>query len=176
MLYIGLCRLLNTVFSLHRTRIGGRYHLVILALKSLLRCLFIPYPTTDSSPDPDSAFTSTHAKAYTRLLTILTGPTVSSVTRPRNRSRLELNDETKKARSIAGQHLPHLIMEYCTRQLKAKIPPDMKAVLDLGVWSVLAVMTPELMRTMNAALDESGRAVWKVLYQDWNRVSRKRGG
>ena len=42
------------------------------------------------------------------------------------------------------------------------------------LWSVLSVMTPEAMRTLNSALDESGRAVWKALYADWKRVGRGR--
>lgn len=175
MLYIGLCRLLSTIFTLHRAKIGGRYHLVILALQGLLRCLFIPYTSDDTLPEVKSAFNSTHASAYTRLLTTLSDPTVSSITRSKNRPRLQLNDETKKARSIAGQHLPYLIMEYCTAQLKGRMPPEMKAALDPGLLAMLAVMTPELMRTMNAALDESGRAVWKAMYGDWKRVGRGGG-
>lgn len=45
----------------------------------------------------------------------------------------------------------------------------MKVALDQGLYAVLNVMSQEGMRTMNAALDESGRAVWKVLYEDWRR-------
>ncbi len=176
MLYIGLCRLVGTVFAIHRMKTGGRYHLVVHALQSLLRCLFIPYTATDSPLESQSAFAETHASAYARLLTTLSDPTVSSVSRSNSRSRLELNDETKKARSIAGQHLPYLIMEYCNSQLKGRLAPRMKAALDPGLHSVLTVMTPEIMRTMNAALDESGRAVWKALYEDWRRVGRGGGG
>lgn len=172
MLYIGLCRILGTILALHRTKIGGRYHLVILALQSLLRCLFIPYAPTDSIYEPLSPFNVTQASAYARLLTTLSDPTISSVSRPKNRSRLELNDETKKARSIAGQHLPYLIMEYCTSQLTGKLSPQMKAALEPALHAVLAVMTPEIMRTMNAALRESERVVWKALYEDWRRVGR----
>ena len=175
MLYIGLCRQFGNILAIHRTKIGGRYHLVILALKSLLHCLFIPYKPTDSSLDTPSVFTEPHAAAYARLLTTLCDPTVSSVTRSKKRSRFELNDETKKAKSIAGQHLPYLIMEYCQCQLKGKLLPEMKAALDPGLYAVLAVMSPEVMRTMNAAMDESGRAVWKALYEDYRRLGRSGG-
>ena len=168
-LYISLCRLFGNILAIHRTKIGGRYHLVILALQSLLRCLFIPYAPTDSIADTSSALNETHAAAYARILTTLCDPTVSSVMRSKERSRLELNDETKRAKSIAGQHLPYLILEYCNCQLKGKLLPEMKTALDPGLYAVLAVMTPEAMRTMNAAMDESGRAVWKALYEDSRR-------
>ncbi|MCJ1348129.1 hypothetical protein MMC31_006360, partial [Peltigera leucophlebia] len=117
----------------HRLKLGGRYHLILPALQGLLRCLFSPYPSlsnnstpifTSSSSAPNlsiskrSKISISHAYLYSRLLTSLCSPTVSAVTpRSRSFSSSSLNDETKKARSIAGQHLQYLIMEYCTCQL-----------------------------------------------------------
>ena len=169
-LYNGLCRILSTILLLHRSKTGGRYHLLLPALQSLLRCLFTPYISSgDASAVSPSAFESTDASNYARLLTTLADPTVSSVTRSMKHSRHNLNDETKKARSIAGQHLPYLIMEYCACQLKERLAPEMKKALEPGLYAVLSDMTIERMRTMNAALDEGGRAVWKALYEDWRR-------
>lgn len=54
-------------------------------------------------------------------------------------------------------------------QLTGRLTPEMKAALEPGIYAVLNVMTKEGMRTMNAALDESGRAVWKGLYEEWRR-------
>ncbi len=54
-------------------------------------------------------------------------------------------------------------------QLKGRLTPEMKIALEPGLYAVLNVMTKEGMRTMNAALDDSGRAVWKVLYEEWRR-------
>jgi len=167
--YLGLCRLFTTVLALHRPKIGGRYHLVLPALQSLLRCLFIPYDLTPDSERNPHEFTPVQASSYARLLSTLADPTVSSVTNSKKRARLDLNDETKKAKSIAGQHLPYLIMEYCMYQLTGRLLPEMKAALEPGIYAVLNVMTKEGMRTMNAALDESGRAVWKGLYEEWRR-------
>lgn len=167
--YLGLCRLFTTLLAIHRPKIGGRYHLVLLALQSLLRCLFVPYALASDSESQSCEFTPAQASSYARLLITLADPTVSSVTSSKKRSRLDLNDETKKARSIAGQHLPYLIMEYCTCQLKGRLTPEMKLALEPGLYAVLNVMTKEGMRTMNAALDDSGRAVWKVLYEEWRR-------
>lgn len=57
-------------------------------------------------------------------------------------------------------------------QLKGQLTPEMKAALEPGVYAVLSVMTKEGMRTMNAALDENGRAVWKVLFEEWKRFGK----
>ena len=175
MTFTGLCRIFGTILTILRTKIGGRYHLLICALQSLLRCLFIPFTTTTPSHEAPSAFTEIHAAAYARVLTTLCGPTVSSVTRSRYRSRPELNDETKKAKDIAGQHLPYVIMEYCDCQLKGRLLPDMKMALNQGLYAVLAVMSQEAMRTMNEAMNESARAIWKTLYEDYRRFGRNGG-
>lgn len=137
-IFTGLCRIFSSMLISHRLKLGGRYHLILPALQGLLRCLFRPYPSLPNNSTPKlSSFSSSsasspstskssiisfpHASLYSRLLTTLCSPTVSAVTaRPRSYSSLShssLNDETKKARSIAGQHLQYLIMEYCTCQL-----------------------------------------------------------
>lgn len=85
---------------------------------------------------------------------------------------LELNDETKKARSIAGQYLQYLIEKYCAYHLKARLEPEVKAALEPGLYAVLGVMNQEVMRTTNAAMKESERAIWKALYEDWKRSRR----
>ena len=175
-LYIGLCRLFGTILAVHRAKIGGRYHLVVLTLQALLRCLFVPYKDSEAVGRESSTFGESHAAAYGRILTMICDPTVSSVTRSRNRLRLELNDKTKKARSIAGQHLPYLIMEFCGCQLTGRLLPGMRAALNVGLYAVLAVISPDIMRTMNAAMDSSSRSVFKALYDDYRRFGKWNGG
>ena len=165
------------MLGIHRKKLGGRYHLIVPALQGLLRLLFVPYAANSAALGQRSAgvvsLGVTHAAAYARLLTMLCSPTVSAVSRPRNHnSRQELNDETKKARSIAGQHLPYIIMVYCTSQLKGRLLPEAKAVLIPGLHAVLDVMQPEVMRTMNAAMDSASRSIFKVLYEEYGRFSR----
>lgn len=175
MIYTALCRLFITVLRIHRAKIGGRYHLIVPAVQGLLRCLFTPYPASDTDLEPESAFTVQQAADYTRVLTMLCDPTVTSVTYWKKRSRNGLNDETKKARSIAGQYLHYLIMEYCQCQLKGKLPPDMRSALNPGLWAVLEVMSKELMRSMNAQMDASSRSVFKALYDDFKRFGKWTG-
>lgn len=175
-LYIGLCRLFGTLLATHRAKIGGRYHLVVLTLQALLRCLFIPYQSNETLASELSVFGESHAAAYGRILNMICDPTVSSVTRSRKRPRLELNDQTKKARSMAGQHLPYLIMEFCGYQLQGRLQPGMRAVLNAGLYAVLAVIPPDMMRTMNVAMDSSSRSVFKALYSDYRKISKWQGG
>ena len=174
--YIGLCKLFGTILAVHRAKIGGRYHLVVLALQALLRCLFIPYESGEAVGSEASVLGETHAAAYGRILRMISDPSVSSVTRLRNRWRVEVNDETKKARSIAGQHLPYLMMEFCDCQLTGRLLPGMRAALNAGLYAVLAVISPTGMGTMNAAMGSSSRSVFKALYDDYKRVGKWKGG
>ncbi len=175
MIYLGLCRLFGTVLAVHRRKLGGRYHLIVPALQGLFGPLFIPYATTTASVGSglvgEASLGKAHAAAYARLLTMLCSPTVSAVARSRKHNRRqELNDETKKARSIAGQHLPYLIMEYCTCQLKGRLLPEVKTALNPGLYAVLDVMQQEVMRTMNAAMDSSSRSIFKSFHEEYRRL------
>lgn len=175
-LYIGLCRSFGTLLATHRSKIGGRHHLMVLALQALLRCLFIPYKDDEAVESESSIFGTSHAAAYGRILNMICDPSVSSVKRSRNRSRVELNDETKRARSMAGQHLQYLIIEFCSCQLRGRLQSGMREALNAGLYAVLAVMPQDIMRTMNAAMDTSSRSVFKALYNDYRKVGKWNGG
>ena len=173
--YIGLCRLFAVLLASHRAKIGGRYHLVVPALQALLRCLFIPYKNDEAGENGGSVFGESHAAAYGRILSMICDPTVSSVTGRKKRSRLELNDERKKARSIAGQHLAYVMMEFCSCQLRGHLGSGMRAALNAGLYAVLGAIGPDMMRTMNAAMDSSSRSVFKALYDEYRKVGKWKG-
>ena len=175
-----LCRLLGTVLAHHRSKLGGRYHLVVLALQGLLRCLFDPYTSISNTKTiytkppwlRNTHLTSTDASLYARLVTAICDPTVSAVTRSRNRAHQELNDETKKARSVAGQHLQYVLMEFCQCQLHGRIDPEVRNALNPGLYALFGAMSPDVLRTINAALDPAGRAIFKVTFEDYRRFGR----
>ena len=52
----------------------------------------------------------------------------------------------------------------------------MKEALEPGLWAVLNCMDQDVMRTLNSAMDKSGRAVWKRLYNEWREFGQWRGG
>ncbi|KAL1638100.1 hypothetical protein SLS58_008937 [Diplodia intermedia] len=143
-IYTRLCGTTHLILSLHRTRLGGRFHVLMPLLQNLLRCLFTPdhqtrrgnndvatfssFPQHQQPPPPwlDAAtapLTPDHASSFARLVTTLCNPTVSAVKGFHNRKRpastssattADLVDETKKAREYAGQYVPALIASFCT--------------------------------------------------------------
>lgn len=179
--YHGLCKLLATVLLLHRRKLGGRYSLTVPALQSLLGCLFVPYDSSATSSQARSQakqalwLDESHAAAYARLLTAVCDPTVSSVSRVKRSSREDLNDETKKARAIAGQSIQRLIEEYCECQLKGRLSPEMKAALNPGLYAALSVMQQDVMRNLHAAMGSSSRSIFKALYDDFKRQGQRSG-
>lgn len=161
---------------MHRMKLGGRYHLVVHALQGLLRCLFVSYPTesaTSTTSEHVSALGEVHAAAYARVLTTICDPTVSAVTRLGKASRRGLTDETKKARSMAGQHLQYVVMEYCNCQLMGRLQPEVKTALAPGLYAIFDVMSHEVMRTINEAMDSSCRSIFKALYEEHGRAQKR---
>ncbi|KAJ5901945.1 hypothetical protein N7495_002473 [Penicillium taxi] len=181
-IFTRLCRLAGLVFGLQRVKIGGRHHLVVTVMKRLLNCLFVPSRKRSraarataslSSPFWIGPLDASHTSSYTRLLTTLSDPTVSAVIRSQsNQSRGALIDETKRAKRIAGQYLQNIIMHYAQNSLRASLSPEVKAALMPGLYAAMDVMTRESLRALNAALDISGRAVFKSLYDDYVRFGK----
>ncbi|KAL1953435.1 hypothetical protein VTO42DRAFT_2813 [Malbranchea cinnamomea] len=180
-----LCRLLGTLFGLYRKKLSGRFHLILPPLQRLLRCLFTrdsreakASPLHSELPPWMGSMDTTplnadHAGQYCRLLTSLCDPTVSAVQLQRgSQTNQALSDSTKKVKSLAGQYLQYLVMEYAGSQLRGHLPPEMKAVLMPGIYSVLDVMSRSTMRAMNAAMDSSSRAIFKGLYDDYVRFGK----
>ncbi|KAL8960512.1 MAG: hypothetical protein Q9193_002795, partial [Seirophora villosa] len=146
--YLALCRLFSTILAFHRKRLGGRYHVIIPALQSLLRPLFIPFTSSANSTN-SNLFTAAHASAYSRILHQLADPSLPSLTphhSRRNQDRHNLNDATKTAKSIAGQYLHYLVMTYCECQLKGRLEKEVREKLKTGLWVVLDVIPQEQMR------------------------------
>ena len=180
--YSRLCRLMGSLLSSYRKKLGGRYHLVLPVMQGLLRCLFTSDKSfTQARPISDAptwltgggeSIGPTQGSQYARLLTTICDPTVSSVARARNKPRRELNDETKKARSIAGQYMHYLIMEYANLQLHGRITPEVKAAIMPGLYSALDVVSMESMRAMNAQMDAQSRAIFKGLYDDYRKFGK----
>jgi hypothetical protein len=181
-----LCSLLGLLLSRHRKRLGGRYHVILPALQGLLRCLFFAGTSSTATSQTKSqvifirslpswlqkskeALTPKSAEHFTRLLTTICDPSVSSVRRKKSN---ELTDETKKTKSLAGQYMQYLIMDFCRCSLHGRIPSSSKEKLMPGLYAVLDVMDRETMKGMNGAMDSNGRAVWKGLFQDWERFGR----
>jgi len=180
-IFIRLCESTHIIFSLHRSRLGGRFHLLVPLLQYFLTCLFIPNTTRRGistahlppwlSPSVDP-LTPAAAVAYTRLLTTLSSPTVSAVsglqTKHRNRH-TDLVDATRQARQYAGQYMPTLIAAFCKNMLSGRLEPEVRERLVPGLWSALDCTDKEGLRAMSAGMDNSTRAVWKSVYSEWKK-------
>ncbi|EHY53606.1 hypothetical protein ABEF92_004908 [Exophiala dermatitidis] len=132
-----------------------------------------------TSQDPLSPSSAEH---FSRLLSSICNPTVSAARSGSSKKRghshghndlnLNLNDETKRARLLAGQHMQYLVMEYARCTLDGLIVSSVKEKLMPGKYSVMGAMERDLLRALNAALDPSGRAIFKGLYDDWTRYGK----
>lgn len=190
-----LCGLLGVLLSRFRRRLQARYHLLLPALQNLLRCLYYPGnvavetgPTQSQQQlqflqtlppwllQSELPLPSTSVVRYTRLLTSICNPAASAVkmtSYPHStNAAADLNDASKKARSIAGQYMQYLIMEFARNTLNGRIGPENRERLMPGLYAVLDCMPQELMRAMNSAMDPSSRAVFKGLYEDYVRFGK----
>ena len=179
LIYLRICHAANDVISLHRKKLGGRFHILLALLQKLLACLFIPHAHNSLSfarpawlPPRSSSLTVEHATAFTRILTTLCSPTVSSASTHRRGAAADLIDETKKARDYAGQYMPQLLTYFCSLQLSGKLSAEVKDTLRPGLWVVMDVVYLDTMRAMNAGMGRDERALWGSLYGEWKRFGR----
>ena len=196
-----LCSTLSILLVRYRRRITGRYDLLLPALQNLLRCLFCPpshaqlkisaanlqsktvflnllphwlnpRKTSSSLTLPPSS-----AARFSRLLQTLCDPTASSARRALKRPQasqvnLNLTDETKVLKSQVSWHMQYLLQTYCQSALDGFIAPEIKEKLMSGIYAVLSATDIEVMRSVNAGMNESQRAIWKDLYGDWKRYGK----
>ena len=176
-----LCSLVGVLLGQHRKRLGGRHHLLLPTIHRLMRCLFAPkMGTTANDTDFAATFPSWIRRAqvplgtqaatqFARLLTTICDPTASSVKKSKHWASNGLTDETKRAKSMASHYMQYVIMQYARCQLESIVSPETKAALMPGLYAVLSVMSRDEMRAMNAAMDASSRAIFKGLYDDFQK-------
>ncbi|KAF2489615.1 hypothetical protein BU16DRAFT_566724 [Lophium mytilinum] len=187
-IFIRLCESIQIILSLHRSRLGGRFHLLMPLLQACLSCLFIPNTTRRGTPTahlPPWLSPSVYplspaaAVAFTRLLTTTSSPTVSAVSglqKGRKNHHADLVDATKQARQYAGQYMPTLIAAFCKDMLSGRLEPEVRARLIPGLWSALDCTDKAALRAMSAAMDGSTRAVWKGVYVEWKKQRGDKAG
>ena len=184
----GIIAILLTRF---RRRLQSRYHLLLPCLQNLLGCLYFPGSEIINAREQKSeqqlefldhlpfwltgtsqALPPSSAAKFTRLLTSICDPTASTAARISSNTS-ELNDATKKARSIAGQYMQYLIMEYTYCTLSGQPgSPAVTARLMPGLYACLDCMPRDLVRCMNDAMDPSSRAVFKGLWEDYGKFGK----
>jgi nucleolar pre-ribosomal-associated protein 2 len=185
--YSQTCAVVGAILGRHRGRLSDRYHLLLPVMQNLLRCLFWPGSEGSASVhlaafgktlprwmlESEVSLPPSSAEQFSRLLSSICNPTVAAARSSKKRGRHnELNDDTKRARQLAGQHMQYLVMEYARCSLDGQIQPQVKERLMPGVYSALDAMDRDLMRAMNAGMDPSSRAIFKNLYEEWTRFGK----
>lgn len=187
-----ICETTRLTVLLHRGRLGGRFHLLLPLLQSLLLCLFIPNAGRGAALPPwlETTFgsarvrlTQVNASQYGRLISTLCSPTQSSVQRPTHSSRAQtskskrdLNDPVKAAREYASHYLFSLLSSFCRYHLNGRLEPDVREKLMPAIWEMIGVSTldrPSL-DAMFAGLARSEKEVWTGLWAEWERVNGRR--
>lgn len=179
LIYLDLCSLLSALLLHHRARLQGRFHLLTATLQSLQSRLFVPTkPTADSSDRRILA--PRHARAYTRLLTLLCNPP----TRTHNNSASgaskhnNLIDESRRARAHVGQYVPTLLHGFCAQILGGTLAEGVREALTPGLWAVVEAMevqSPDAVKALSAGMNNSERAVLRSVYDDWKRFGKWEG-
>ena len=175
-LYTGLCQLLLTLLRSYRAHLRSHLHTIAECVRCLLRCLYTPYLKQDESivlprwvDRKGSRATPEEARLLAKILTTLCEPSAAAV----SHSRDGLNDATKVARDLAGQHLASVVEEFCASQLGGTVPADAREMLMPGVWAVISAMDITHMRAMNeGSAGADMRAVWKEVYGEWEKAKK----
>jgi len=189
--YPALCRLVEIVIKRHRKRLDGHFHILITALQSLLRLLLSRpqtpvlnstvtpptitnnnYNNTPSEKEKDANRWQTHAKLFSRLLTLICEPTVASVSRSQTTG---LDSEKDRAKRYAGQYMYLVLMQYVKLQLEFVVPHAVREALEPGVYSIMDITTQDGMRIMNDAMDAGGRVVFREMWKMYQRFGKWSG-
>jgi nucleolar pre-ribosomal-associated protein 2 len=178
LIYLDLCSILSALLLHHRARLQGRFHLLTATLQSLQTRLFVPTkPTADSNR---RILAPRHARAYTRLLTLLCNPP----TRTHNNSSAgaskhnNLIDESRRARAHVGQYVPTLLHSFCAQILSGTLGEGVREALTPGLWAVIEAMevqSPDAIKALSAGMNNSERAVLRSVYEDWKRFGKWEG-
>ena len=179
-----LCHLLQAILTSHRLKLQGHFHLIVQSMQALICCLFTPLPHSNSrltklfAPPPWLPISSSqqlnahHAAAFTRLITLICNPSVSSVTRSQHNA---LTSATDKAKRMAGQHMQYVLTSYIKLQLEMTMLPAVREQMAPGIYAIFDTTTPELRRAINDSMDSSGRAVFRTLYSNYTKFGKWKG-
>ena len=173
-LYLDLCQIMSTLLLQYRSRLQGRFHLVISVCQELVCCLFRRRSQTlDGSKSKGPSVK--HARAVARLLTLFCEPT-----RLRRQTKTsELVDESRKEQAHVGQYVQFVLHHYCAQVLNGTIAEGMREALTPGLWSVIEAIEmneAEGIKSLSAAMNNSERAVLRSVYDDWRRFGKWRDG
>jgi nucleolar pre-ribosomal-associated protein 2 len=164
-LYLGICQVLTAILAYHRSRLQGRFHLLIGILQQLTAHLF-----------SDGQVGVREARSLAKLLESFCSPPALRYRKGNKPS--ELVDEAKKAQAHAGQFAQYLLHFYCSCVLTGSLGEVVREALLPGLWAMIAAMegyNEDGVKVLSAAANSSERAVLRSVYEDWKRFGRWEG-
>jgi nucleolar pre-ribosomal-associated protein 2 len=178
LIYLDLCSILSALLLHHRARLQGRYHLLISTLQSLQTRLFIPTtnPTSTASNNTSrKTLTPRHARAYTRLLTLLCNPPTRTHNNTNSANASNLIDESRRTRARVGEFAPLLLHSFCAAILNGTLGEGVREAMTPGLWALIEAMevqSADAVKVLSAAMNNSERAVLRGVYEDWKRFAK----
>lgn len=185
--------------TLHRRRVrGGRYHLVIAALQSLLHCIYkqklpgerkstdkIVHPPwlwfishcngkTDIGLTKTPATARTRVERFNRLVTTICEPSASSVRErasKKNNHNLVHSVRDREKREVASC-VGGLLGEI----LKGALEGGFEGDITVSVCAIFESMGPDGVKTFAKTVDRENRAMLRELWDEYNRIGKGLGG
>jgi nucleolar pre-ribosomal-associated protein 2 len=172
--YLEMCQVLSIMLLQYRSRLHGRFHLVVEVFQALLSGLFEPTASNPSTDKQERHLTTKHGQAVAKLLTLFCEPPHFK----RSSKASALVDEARKEQADVGKFVQYIPHRYCSQILNGKLGPGMREALTPGLWSMIEAMEmgeAEGVKTLSAAMNNSERAVLRGVYDDWRRFGKWRG-
>lgn len=168
------CQLLSTLLLQYRSRLHGRFHMVVQVFQALISRLFVRASTTAPTSKSSTRPTVKHVQVVASLLTLFCEPPQSK----RQSKSSELVDELRKEQAEVGKFVQYILHHYCNQILEGKMEPGMREALIPGLWSVIEAMEigdAEGVKSLSAAMNNSERAVLRGVYDEWRRFGKWTG-
>ena len=175
LIYLDLCSILSALLLHHRARLQGRYHLLISTLQSLQSRLFIPTANSSTNAASRKTLTPRHARAYTRLLTLLCNPPTRTHNNTSSANAGNLIDESRRTRARVGEFAPLLLHSFCAAILNGTLGEGVREAMTPGLWALIEAMevqSADAVKVLSAAMNNSERAVLRGVYEDWKRFAK----
>lgn len=166
-LFMDICQVLTAILTHHRSRLQGRFHLLVTIFQDMLSSLFITARRTKQ-------LAIRQARTLARLLALYCDPPHM---RHRNKSS-DLVDEARKEKAHVGQFVPFVLHDYCSKILTNGMEGELREALIPGIWAMIEAIelnSSDGIRVISAAMNNSERAVLRSLYEDWKRFGKWEG-
>ncbi|ODV79522.1 uncharacterized protein CANTADRAFT_52044, partial [Suhomyces tanzawaensis NRRL Y-17324] len=157
-LYIQTTQVMSHVLLFHRYKLSSRHHIIINSFVALLMPL--------SAKTDNYLNTNTEAaSAYSRLLSNLCEPSVTTMSREQLRH--SLNSSTALAKRALRKHVPLLLINYIYLALKYNFKSVVNEEIIGGIYNIFDVVSTNELQLVNSSLDIPGKAFFRTLHGNY---------